>query len=240
MDKSRSIREVRLEKGLTIQQLSDKLKISPIIIQKIENNDELPNKFKSYEVILRNSILKYLGLHEVSSVVQLNPIPEDRTRLILTLFFFILVSTILISLSFDIYNKYNSKFYVNSIEKDQIYQDVEKVMSNFHYEEISHKQFFNKLELYKSKTSQNIFQITVQDNNSIFYKVTDNKQKTIYFGTITSDNPLKLDFYNDFSIDLSNIKIIDKIIANNSIYQIDVDKPYVVKELSIDKFFYPK
>ena len=240
MDKSRSIREVRLEKGLTIQQLSDKLKISPIIIQKIENNDELPNKFKSYEEILRNSILKYLGLHEVSSVVQLSPIPEDRTRLILTVFFFILVSTILISLSFDIYNKHNSKFYVNSIEKDQIYQDVEKVMSNFHYEEISHKQFFNKLELHKSKTPQNIFQITVQDNNSIFYKVTDNKQKTIYFGTITSDNPLKLDFYNDFSIDLSNIKIIDKIFANNSIYQIDVDKPYVVKELSIDKFFYPK
>ena len=79
MNNSSSIKEARLSKGLSIEHLAAKLKISPIIVEKIENNDELPNKFKSYEEILRNSILKYLGLHEVSSVVQLNPIPEDRT-----------------------------------------------------------------------------------------------------------------------------------------------------------------
>ena len=70
-------------------------------------------------------------------------------------------------------------------------------------------------------------------------QVSNNKQKTINFGTITNDNPLKLDFNNDFSIDLSNIKYIDKIIVKNSIYQIDADKPYVIKELSINKFFDP-
>ena len=87
---------------------------------------------------------------------------------------------------------------------------------------------------------QNIFEISVLDNHMIFYIVTDNKQKTINFGTITSGNPLKLDFNGDFSIDLSNIKIIDKIIVNNSIYQIDVDKSYVLKEFNINKFFEPK
>ena len=231
-----SIKEVRLSKGLTIEQLAAKLKISPMIIEKIENNEDLPGRFKSYEDIFRNSILKALGLHEISSTVKVKSIPEDNTKLILTVFSLILVSTILISLSFDIYKKFNAKSKLKFVEKDQIYLDVENIMSNYRYEEISHKQFINKLVLSKFNSSQNIFQISVLDNYSIFYRVTDNKQKTINFGTITSDNPLKLDFNDDFSIDLSNIKFIDKIIINNSIYQIDVDKSYVLKKFDINKF----
>jgi transcriptional regulator with XRE-family HTH domain len=237
LNNSSSIKEVRLSKGLSIEQLAANLKLSPMIIEKIENDQDLPDKFKSYEKIFRNSILKSLGMHDSSSVVKLNPIPEDNTKLILTIFSFILVSTILISLSFDMYKKFNAKSKLKFIEKDQIYLDVENIMSNFHHEEISHIQFINKLVLTKMNNPQNIFQISVLDNHSIFYRVTDNKQKTINFGTITNDNPLKFDFNNDFSIDLSNIKYIDKIIVNNSIYQIDVDKPYAIKELSINKFF---
>ena len=101
---------------------------------KIENNEDLPDRFKSYEKIFRNSILKSLGLYEISSVVELNPIPEDNTKLILTIFSFILVSTILISLSFDMYKKFNAKSKLKFIEKDQIYLDVENIMSNFHHE----------------------------------------------------------------------------------------------------------
>ena len=237
MNNSTSIKEARLSKGLSIEHLAAKLKISPIIIEKIENDEDLPDKFKSYENIFRNSILKSLGLYEISSVVKLNPIPEDNTKLILTIFAFILVSTILISLSFDVYKKFNVKSKLKFIEKDQIYLDVENIMSNFHYEVISHKEFINKLVLTKTNSSQNIFQISVLDDHSIFYRVNDNKQKTINFGSITNDNPLKLDFNNDFSIDLSNIRYIDKIIVNNSIYQIDADRHYAIKELSINKFF---
>ena len=98
-----SIKEVRLSKGITIEQLAARLKISPMIIEKIENNEDLPGRFKSYEDIFRNSILKELGLHEISSTVKVKSIPEDNTKLILTVFSLILVSTILISLSFDIY-----------------------------------------------------------------------------------------------------------------------------------------
>ena len=108
-------------------------------------------------------------------------------------------------------------------------------MSNFYHVEISHKQFIDKLVLITKSSPQNIFQISVLNNFSIFYRVTDNKQKTINFGAITSNNPLKLDFNDDFSIDLSNIKFIDKIIVNNSIYQIDVDKSYALKKFDINK-----
>ena len=237
MNNSPSIKEARLSKGLSIEHLAAKLKISPMIIEKIENDEDLPDRFKSYEKIFRNSILKSLGLYENSSVVELNQIPEDNTKLILTIFSFVLVSTILFSLSFDMYKKFNAKSKLKFIEKDQIYLDVENIMSNFHHEVISHRQFINKLVLTKTNSPQNIFQLSVLDSHSIFYKVTDNKQKTLNFGTITPDNPLKLDFNNDFSIDLSNIRYIDKIIVNNSIYQIDADRHYAIKELSINKFF---
>jgi hypothetical protein len=75
----------------------------------------------------------------------------------------------------------------------------------------------------------------VLDNYSISYKVIDNNQKTINFGTITPDNPLKLDFNGDFSIDLSNIQFIDKIITDNFIYHINVNKSYALKEFNISK-----
>ena len=121
MNNSSSIKEARLEKGLSIEELAHRLKISPLIIKKIENNEELPEKYKSYERIFRNSILKFLGLYEISGVVKLNKIPEDNTKLVLSIFLLILVCTILISLSFDMYKKFNSKSNLKFFEKDQIY-----------------------------------------------------------------------------------------------------------------------
>jgi len=235
LNKLLSIKEARLAKGLTINQLAIKLKLSEEIIQKIENNEELPNKLRSYEKIFRNSILKSLGLYEHSTVVELAQIPKDNTKLILTIFFFVLMVIVLFSLSFDMYKKFNLQSSLNLIEKDQIYLDAEKILSDFEYEEIDHKQFINKLELSKNNEIQNTFVLTVLDNYSISYKVIDNNQKTINFGTITPDNPLKLDFNGDFSIDLSNIQFIDKIITNNFIYHINVNKSYALKEFNISK-----
>jgi hypothetical protein len=133
------------------------------------------------------------------------------------------------------YKKFNFKSDFNLIEKDQIYLDAVKILSNFNYEEINHDQFINKLVLNNNNNIHNSFELSVLDNYSISYKIIDNIQKTINFGTITSDNPLKLDFNGDFSIDLSNIQFIDKIITNNSIYHINVDRPYVLKEFNINK-----
>ena len=235
MHKSFSIKKARLEKALSIEELAHKLKISPFIIKKIENNEELPKKYKPYEKIFRNSILKLLGLYEISGTVKINEIPNDNTRLVLSIFSFFLICTILFSLSVDMYKKFNSKSISKFFEKDQIYIDIENKLSNFRYDEIDHEHFLNKLILLENNNFHNFFEISVLDNSTIFYMVSNNNQKTQKFGAITHNNPLYLYLNDDFSIDLSNIKFIDKIAVNNSIYQIVVDKSYALKEFDINK-----
>ena len=235
MNKSFSIKEARLEKGLSIEDLAHRLKISPLIIKKIENNDELPEKYKSYEKIFRNSILKFLGLYEISGTVKLNKIPDDNSKLVLTIFSLFLICIFLFSVSFDMYKKYNLKPRLKFFEKDQIYLDLENKLSNFKYDEIDHEQFLNKLIFLKNNNFDNYFEISVFDNNTIYYKVSNDSKKTLKFGAITRDNPLYFYFNDDFSIDLSNIKFIDKIFVNNSIYQINVDKSYALKKFDINK-----
>ena len=240
MNNSSSIKEARLEKGLSIEDLAHRLKISPFIIKKIENNEELPKKYKSYERIFRNSILKLLGLYKISGEVKLKEIPEDNTKFVLSIFLLILIFTILISLSFDMYKKFNFKSNLKFFEKDQIYIDIENKLSDFSYDEIDHEHFLNKLILLKNNNFHNFFEISVLDNNTIYYMVSNNTQKTQKFGAITWDNPLYLYFNDDFSIDLSNINLIDKIVVNNSIYQIDVNKPYALKDFNLYNFIDPK
>ena len=133
------------------------------------------------------------------------------------------------------YKKFNLKSNLKFFEKDQIYLDIENKLSNFRYDEIDHEQFLNKLILLKNNNFHNFFEISVLDNNTIYYKVSNNNKKTLKFGAITPDNPLYLYFNDDFSIDLSNIKFIDKIVVNNSIYQINVDKSYALKKFDINK-----
>ena len=133
------------------------------------------------------------------------------------------------------YKKYNSKPRLKFFEKDQIYLDMENKLSNFSYDEIDHEQFLSKLIFLKNNNFYNYFEISVLENNIIYYKVSNDNEKTLKFGTITPDNPLFLNFNDDFSIDLSNIKFIDKIFVNNSIYQINVDKSYALKKFDINK-----
>ena len=235
MNKSFSIKEARLEKGLSIEEIAHRLKISPLIIEKIENHEELPEKYKSYEKIFRNSILKLLGLYEISGTVKLNKIPEDNTKLVLSIFSFFLICTFLFSLSFDIFKKFNSKPSLKFFEKDQTYLDIENKLSNFRYDEIDHEIFLKKLKFLKNNNFYNYFEITVLDNNIIYFKVSNNDKKTLKFGTITHEKPLYLYFNDDFSIDLSNIKFIDKIVVNNSTYQINLDKSYALKDFDINK-----
>jgi len=235
LNKSYSIKEARLEKGLSIEDLAHRLNISKFIIKKIENNEELPEKYKSYEKIFRKSILKLLGLYEISETVKVNKIPEDNTKLVLSIFSLFLICIFLFSLSYDMYKKFNSKPIFKSFEKDQIYFDIENKLSNLRYDEIDHEQFLNKLIFFKNNNFYNYFEISVLDNNTIYYKVSNDNKKTLKFGTITPDNPLFLNFNDDFSIDLSNIKFIDKIFVNKSIYQINIDTSYALKKFDINK-----
>ena len=240
MNKSFSIKEARLEKGLSIKELARRLKINPSIIEKIENNEDLPEKYKPYEDIFKNTILKLLGFYEISDTVKINKIPEDNTKLVLSIFSLLLICIFLFSISFDMYKKFNSKPRLKFFEKDQTYLDIENKLSNFRYDEIDHKQFLHKLIFLKNNNFNNFFEISVLEDNVIYYKVSNNSQKNQKFGAITTDNPLYLYFNDDFSIDLSNIKFIDKIVVNNSVYQIDVDKSYSLIEFDINKFIGPK
>ena len=133
------------------------------------------------------------------------------------------------------YKKYNLKPRLKFFEKDQIYLDMDNNLSNFRYDEIDHDQFLNKLIFLKNNNFYNYFEISVLDNNTIYYKVSNDNKKTLKFGSITPDNPLFLNFNDDFSIDLSNIQFIDKIFVNNSTYQINVDKSYALKKFDINK-----
>ena len=161
---------------------------------------------------------------------------EDNTKLVLSIFLLFLICTILFSLSLDIYKKFNSKSSLVFFEKDQTYIDIENKLSDFRYDEIDHEQFLDKLILLEKNNFYNFFEISVLDNNTIYYMVSNNTQKTQKFGAITWDNPLYLYFNDDFSIDLSNINLIDKIVVNNSIYQIDVNKPYALKDFNLYNF----
>ena len=76
------------------------------------------------------------------------------------------------------YKKFNLKSNLKFFEKDQIYIDIENKLSDFRYDEIDHEQFLNKLILLKNNNFHNFFEISVLDNNTIYYKVSNNNQKT--------------------------------------------------------------
>ena len=56
-----SIKEARIKKGLSINDLSKGLKLDPEIIRLLEENLQLPDKFKAYQSTYKKSIYRYLG-----------------------------------------------------------------------------------------------------------------------------------------------------------------------------------
>ena len=64
------------------------------------------------------------------------------------------------------------------MKKIKFILDIENKLSNFRYDEIDHEQFLNKLILLKNNNFHNYFEISVLDNNTIYYKVSNNNQKT--------------------------------------------------------------
>ena len=74
----------------------------------------------------------------------------------------------------DILTKLNMKFF----EKDQTYINIENKLSDFRYDEIDHDHFLNKLVFLKNNNFENFFEISVLDNNTIYYMVSNNDKKT--------------------------------------------------------------
>mgnify|MGYP003324784139 FL=1 len=211
MDKLISIKEARIKKGLSINDLSKALKLDLEIIRLLDDNLKLPKKYRAYQSTYKKSIYRYLG-YEIKYKNSISDIPIDYTKLSIVYFLLLLVFVILILLSFNIYNKFNNQISFKEVEKDQVYNDVYKISNQYDLYELSHDDFIdNLIPLKRANYSQNL-SIFAKPNKTVFYKIQNNIQKTLQFGEIIKSNELILDLDNDFFIDLSNINNIDKII----------------------------
>ena len=206
-----SIKDARIKKGLSINDLSKSLKLDPEIIRLLEENLQLPNKFKAYRSTYIKSIYRYLG-YEIKYKNSISDIPIDYTRLSIVYFLLLLVFTVLVLLSFNIYNKFNNQVSIRDIEKDQVYLDVLNLSSQYNLNELSHDEFINNLTISGRVNYSQKISIFSKFNKTIYYKIQNKNRKTIQFGEILQSSELILHLDNDFLIDLSNIDNVKKII----------------------------
>ena len=206
-----SIKEARIKKGLSINDLSKALKLDVEIIRLLDDNLKLPKKYKAYQSTYKKSIYRYLG-YNINYKSSVSKIPIDHTKSFLAFSLLLLVFTILILLSFNIYNKFNKQISIIDIEKDQVYDDILNITSTYNLTELSHDVFINNLIPLRRVNYSQKLSIFSKSHKTIYYKLLNNNKKTIQFGEILQSNELNLDLDNDFLIDLSNINNIEKII----------------------------
>ena len=211
MDKLISIKEARIKKGLSINDLSKALKLDLEIIRLLDDNLKLPKKYKAYQSTYKKSIYRFLG-YDINYKSSVSKIPIDNTKIYLVYFFLLLVFTILFILSFNIYNKFNKQTSIRFIETDKVYNDVLNIADQYNSKELSHDEFINNLIPLRRVNYSQKLSIFSKSHKTIYYKLLNNNKKTIQFGEILQSNELNLDLDNDFLIDLSNINNIEKII----------------------------
>ena len=156
MDKLISIKEARIKKGLSLDDLSKALKLDLEIIRLLDDNLKLPKKYRAYQSTYKKSIYRYLG-YEIKYKSLVSDIPIDHTKFSVIYFLLLLVFIILILLSFNIYNKFNNQISFKEIEKDQVYNDVYNIFNQYDLFELSHDDFLNNLiPLNRANYSQNL------------------------------------------------------------------------------------
>ena len=197
MDKLISIKEARIKKGLSINDLSKALKLDLEIIRLLDDNLKLPKKYKAYQSTYKKSIYRYLG-YNINYKSSVSTIPNDYTKIYLVYFFLLLVFTILFLLSLNIYNKFNNQISFRDIEKDQIYNDVLNIANQYNLKELNHDAFINNLNPIRRISYSQKLSIFSKSNKTIYYKLLNNNKKTIQFGEILQSNELNLDLDNDF------------------------------------------
>ena len=144
MDKLISIKEARIKKGLSINDISKALKLDLEIIRLLDDNLKLPKKYRAYQSTYKKSIYRYLG-YEIKYKSLISDIPIDNTKVSVIYFLLLLAFIILVLLSFNIYNKFNNQISFKEIEKDLVYNDVYKIFNQYDLFELSHNDFLNSL-----------------------------------------------------------------------------------------------
>ena len=228
-----SIEQARKAKGVSIDELSKALKIDRSIIKCLEEGLELPKKFKSYQKSYTSSIYRYLG-YSVEHSTNLKAIPEDNTKMILTIFFFLFSFFILISLSINIYSNFNSKISIKVFQKDKIYEEVERHLLSQSLEYIDHKNFLQSLEI-KNRVAYNNNVIFEANTLPIYYKLHHLDNDSIQFGEILPSKSLILDLNDNFLIDISNISYIDKIIYEGVEIKLNNKQILYLKEFNVNE-----
>ena len=211
MKKLISIKEARIKKGLSINDISKALKLDLEIIRLLDDNLRLPKKYRAYQSTYKKSIYRYLG-YEIKYKNVTNDIPVDYTKISLTYFLLLLIFVILTLLSLNIYDKFNNKNLSDDIEKDQVYLEILNLSSEYDLNELSHDEFINNLIVTRRANYSQKLSIFSKYNKTIYYKIQNNTRKNIQFGEILHYKELNIELDDDFFIDLSNISNVDKII----------------------------
>jgi len=229
-----SIKEARLKKGLSISELANSLKLDVKLVQLLDDDLEIPNKFKAYRSTYRRSIYNYLG-YKIPFTNYFQESPYDYSKFLLTSFFLIFSIVILFFSSFNIYNKFNKQIGNNNFEKDKIYEDTLNFVSQNNLENINDKDFINLLFPSKRTNYSQTFIIQTNNLGPIYYKIKYIDKKTILFGELLQLNKIELDLNNDFLIDLSNIANIDKIIYRGIEINLKNNYQFHLKDFNINE-----
>ena len=103
-----SIKEARLKKGLSIAELANSLKLDVKLVQLLDDDAEIPDKYKAYMSSYKRSIFNYLG-YKIPFTNYFQESPYDYSKFLLTSFFLIFSIVILFFSSFNIYIKFNNQ-----------------------------------------------------------------------------------------------------------------------------------
>ena len=114
-----SIKEARLKKGLSIEELASSLKLNVKLVQLLDDDAEVPDKYKAYVSSYKRSIFNYLG-YKIPFTNHFQESQYDYSKFLLTSFFLIFSIVILFFSSFNIYNKFNNQAGIKNFEKDKI------------------------------------------------------------------------------------------------------------------------
>lgn len=229
-----SIKEARLKKGLSISELANSLNLDIKLVQLLDDDAEIPNKFKAYRSTYKRSIYNYLG-YKIPFTNYFQESPYDYSKFLLTSFFLIFSIVILSFSSFNIYNKFNKQAGIKNFEKDKIYEDTLNFVSQNNLENINDKDFINLLFPSKRTNYSQTFIIHTNNLGPIYYKIKYIDKKTILFGELLQLNKIELDLNNDFLIDLSNIANIDKIIYRGIEINLKNNYQFYLKDFNINK-----
>ena len=229
-----SIKEARLKKGLSISELANSLNLDAKLVQLIDDDAEIPNKFKAYRSSYKRSIYAYLG-YKIPSNNYFQESPYDYSKFLLTSFFLIFSIVILFFSSFNIYNKFNNQIGNKNFEKDKIYEDTLNFVSKNNLENINGKDFIDLLVPLKRTNYSQKFILHTNNLGPIYYKIKYIDKKTIRFGELLQLDKIELDLDNDFLIDLSNIANIDKITYRGIEIKLKNSYQFYLKDFNIHK-----